>query len=279
MTTLRSLIIRLIPTTNGRLPATPNDLAHAAFMRLLGHVNPHLATDLHNHNGRKPFTLSPLHGYQRQDKHTLTIHHGQEGWLRLTLLDDTLFQTFIAYFLNPGRTQPTITLHHIPFLITEILSQPQTHQLAQHTTLTQLAQTHTTHPTLHLHFATPTAFSLHTNGHRHMHILPDPPLLFGQLATYWDALTNDQTHETIRHFTAQHLVVAHYNLQTRMIRIKNHPQVGFEGHTTFQLLRHDQPDLTAHLHRLAQLAFYTGLGSRTTMGMGQIRYTLPEEEE
>lgn len=38
---------------------------------------------------------------------------------------------------------------------------------------------------------------------------------------------------------------------------------------------HD-PANTAHLHRLLQLAFYTGIGYKTTHGLGQVRVLSPE---
>jgi hypothetical protein len=53
--------------------------------------------------GRKPFTISPLEGFGRGQKGSLTIEAGQEGWLRVTLLDPALFHTFIQYFLQPAN--------------------------------------------------------------------------------------------------------------------------------------------------------------------------------
>jgi CRISPR-associated endoribonuclease Cas6 len=47
-------------------------------------------------------------------------------------------------------------------------------------------------------------------------------------------------------------------------------QVGFAGRVAFELLGENDEPLARHLNRLADLAFYTGVGSKTTQGMGQV---------
>lgn len=132
--------------------------------------------------------------------------------------------------------------------------------------------------TIQLHFRTPTAFSMRSSPHRQMHILPDPPLVFGQLADYWDRLSEGtlgtppgrDTRDTVRLFCAENVVVARYNLDTHMYEYRRSKQVGFTGRVTFEILDKEAADPIKHLNRLADLAFYTGVGSKTTMGMGQV---------
>ena len=278
--TLYALIIRLIATQNGSLRATQGHLAHAAFLNILQQVDPQLSQAIHDMHGRKPFTISPLEGYGLPHNGQLSIQAGQEGWLRVTLLDPTLFQTFISYFLQ-GNNKPTIQLENLAFHISEILSTPGSHALAGYDSLHNL-YTHweqidpiTSHQTIHLHFRTPTAFSMRGSPYRHMHILPDPPLIFGQLADYWDllsegALTGSNTRDAVRLFCAEGVVVSRYDLQTHMYEYRRSKQVGFAGKVAFEILDKGSPEMIQHLNRLADLAFYTGVGSKTTMGMGQV---------
>ena len=109
---LYALIIKLTATQNGRLRATQGHLAHAAFLNIVQQVDPTLSEQLHEMDGRKPFTLSPLQGFGHGHKGQLTIGAGQSGWLRLTLLDPQLFQTFIRYFLE-GSARPTLRLERM----------------------------------------------------------------------------------------------------------------------------------------------------------------------
>lgn len=268
---LHALIIRLLPTQDGHLPATTSDLAHAAFLRLLEQADPNLAEQIHNGRGKNPFTLSPLHGYERTSKSQLQINLGQEGWLRLTLLDTHIFHTFINHFLhNPGR-HTTIRLNQIPFQVTEILNHPASHPLAGYTTLSQLAQENNQADTLQLHFTTPTAFSLRRDPYRRQILFPDPVTVFGKLAHSWDKLTGEETHTAVTQYTTHCALVKAYQLQSQMLIIKKQPQIGFTGHATYQFKDQTNHPMLAHLHRLAHLAFYTGLGNRTSMGMGQVQ--------
>ncbi|MFO7537877.1 MAG: hypothetical protein R6X32_07430, partial [Chloroflexota bacterium] len=126
---LYALIIRLTAAHNGRLQATQGHLAHAAFLNIIEQVDPALAQTIHDMNGRKPFTISPLEGFGHGQQGELAITAGQEGWLRVTLLDPQLFHTFINYFLQP-QNRATIRLQKQTFHISEILSTLGSHPLA-----------------------------------------------------------------------------------------------------------------------------------------------------
>ncbi|VAW34201.1 hypothetical protein MNBD_CHLOROFLEXI01-245 [hydrothermal vent metagenome] len=274
---LYALIIRLTAQKSGTLPATVGHLAHAAFLDILRQVDPAVSQAIHDINGRKPFTISPLHGYGNGRKGKLSLKAGQTGWLRVTLLDPTLFHTFIQYFLS-GNHRPAIRLDNIPFHISEILSSPGSHPLAGYDSLQTLhAKWEQTtrlsdHTTIRLTFRTPTAFSLKNGRFRHMHTLPDPPLVFGQLASYWEALTGDSyiDKEDVRKFAAFGMVVARHKIQTHMVQFRKNKQVGFLGDVQFLIQDKENHPMIRYLNLLADLAFYTGVGSKTTMGMGQM---------
>jgi CRISPR-associated endoribonuclease Cas6 len=280
---LYALIIRLTAAQSGQLRATQGHLAHAAFLNILRQVDADLTQALHDYHGRKPFTLSALGGFGHGRYGQLRVNAGQEGWLRVTLLDPGLFQTFIRYFLQ-GGARPSIRLEKQTFHVTEILSTPGSHPLAGYAGLDQLYHrwqqsdpSDRAHHTIDLQFRSPTAFSIKNMPHRHMHLLPDPSLVFGQLATYWDALTGSQTTEAIRAYCLDHVVVARHKIETHMFQFNKGPQVGFAGAVTYKLLETGAGGSVQHLNRLADLAFYTGLGTKTTMGMGQVMRSMRYE--
>ncbi|MCP4425562.1 MAG: CRISPR-associated endoribonuclease Cas6, partial [Chloroflexi bacterium] len=265
-----------IATKNGRIQATQGHLAHAAFLNILRQVDPIVSEAIHELHGRKPFTVSPLEGFGKPYKGQLQLKAGQEGWLRVTLLDPALFQTFISYFLQ-GTNRPAIRLENHTFQISEILSTPGSHSLAGFDSLIDLSRRwrHTDvngkpYRKIPLHFRTPTAFSMRNAPIRYMHILPDPPLVFGQLADYWDRLIGSATREAVRVFCAERVVAARYNIETHMYQYRRSKQVGFIGRVTFEVLDKEAIEMIQHLNCLADLAFYTGIGSKTTQGMGQV---------
>jgi CRISPR-associated endoribonuclease Cas6 len=272
---LYALIIRLIAKKSGSIPATQGHLAHAAFLNILRQVDPAVSQALHDIHGRKPFTISPLEGFGKPRKGHLQLKAGQEGWLRVTLLDPALFHTFIQHFLH-GNGRPAIQLENHTFHVTEILSAPGSHPLAGYDSLQALhAKWEQTprpsdHRTIPLTFRTPTAFSIRHLPFRHMHILPDPPLVFGQLADHWDRLTGSQTRDNVRSYCAENVVVARHKIETHIYQYRHSKQIGFTGRVTFKILDKNTPDMIRHLNRLADLAFYTGVGSKTAQGMGQV---------
>lgn len=276
---LYALVIRLAAARDGRLRATQGHLAHAAFLDMLRQVDAPLAERLHSGRGRKPFTVSALEGFGRARDSRLSVEGGQEGWLRVTLLDPRLFAAFIAFFLR-GNPRVALRLEQTEFQVSEVLSTPGSHPLAGYDSLAGLRDRWeataltAAHSTIALDFRSPTAFSLRggPGAGRRMHVLPDPPLVFGELAGYWDGLTGDDTQAAVRDFAARDVVVSRYELATHMGDYGGgRLQVGFAGRVAFNILSPSHPDLTRHLNRLADLAFFTGLGSKTTMGMGQVR--------
>ncbi len=115
---------------------------------------------------------------------------------------------------------------------------------------------------------------------RRMHVLPDPALVFGELAGRWDGLTGGETQAATRAFAAARVVVARHDIRTHMYDYgNNRKQIGFTGRVAYELLGHDpaDPPLLRHLNRLADLAFFTGVGSKTTQGMGQVWRVMSDE--
>lgn len=279
---LYALVVRLIAEDGGRLRATHGELAHAAFLDLVQQVDPDLARALHDMDGRKPFTISPLHGYRRRSKGHLGVRAGEIGWLRVTLLDPALFHAFITNFLR-GPRRASVRLGAVSFQVSEILSSAESHVLAGAASLQALrdrwasADLDGGERAIRLTFASPTAFSMRNpdTPFRHMHVLPAPALVFGELARYWDGMAGGETMDAVRAYAQEAVAIGSHNIRTRMYRYRHSKQIGFVGDVHYRILDEDNVGMICHLNRLADLAFYTGLGSRTTMGMGQV-YRTPE---
>lgn len=287
--TLYALIVRLVAENGGDLRATQGRLAHAAFLALLREVDPPLATRLHDDRGRKPFTLSPLMGLGHGRDGHLPVRPGDTPWLRVTLLDPLLFHAFIAYFLRPAN-RPRLRLEPIGFQVTELISTPGGHPLAGYTSPAELyeyweaADMPDDRRRITLEFRSPTGFSLRDEDEegqklsfargkasRRMHVLPDPRFVFGELAGAWDRLTGGETQAAVRAYADECVVVARHAIETHMVDFGGgRKQVGFTGRVRFELLGEGDESLVRHLNRLADLAFYTGVGSKTAMGMGQV---------
>src|SRR5207247_1043338 len=74
--------------------------------------------------------------------------------------------------------------------------------------------------------------------------------------------------------------VARHRIATRMVQFgDSERQIGFTGMSSFILMRRERTGLSVDEYRqraqtlnlLTQFAFYTGVGVRTAVGMGQVR--------
>jgi len=115
-------------------------------------------------------------------------------------------------------------------------------------------------------------------------ILPLPDLVFRNLLRRWEdiappALVGILDRERLeRYLQGNGIIIVDYDLKAHHVHFSNREQRGFIGTCTYQLRGPDEkpgPDtfltLRQQIYLLAQLAFYTGIGYKTSMGLGQAR--------
>jgi len=271
---LYASVIKLIARQPAFIPASGGgQYAHAAFFNILDQVDPRLAAAVHEFAGkgrRKPFTLSPLMGLPRTaaDGQGYYLPAGWACWLRVTLLDEVLFESFIEYFLAspPGCT---IRLGDAHFLVSEILTAPGSHEWAGSITLDDLRQRLDAPPpdAIALELCTPTSFKLGS----YVEALPLPKLVFGSLATAWANLTGENLTPAVERFAQENMHLEVHHLKRHGPRLNNHPQIGATGRVVYRFVTGADSLLARAINALADLAFYTGVGRKTTHGMGMAR--------
>lgn len=286
--TLYASVVKLVATADGFIPATQGRLAHAAFLDLIRAVDPALAEALHASNQRKPFTVSPLQGVGQAREGQIKVKAGQEVWLRFTLLGSELFATFTRYLLSPlslvgrgaGSEGLNLRLGELEFTISEVLTTPGSHPWAGYTSLSDLCRGWQSAPLagpawqIGLELASPTVFSRGSRDGlgKQMDPFPSPAMLFGSLAAAWNEhLPIPLDKPAIRAYAEETVVVGLYRLESRMFRYWGQPQIGATGIITYLLQDRQNQELGRALNLLADFAFYSGVGYKTTMGMGQVR--------
>jgi CRISPR-associated endoribonuclease Cas6 len=283
MTTIfRSFVLNLTALTPGVLDGAVGELAHAAFYQTIQEADPALAQRMHDAQERAAFTLSPLFGYWRspQDK-LIHINTGQPGFLRVTLLDDELAGVFLHAMQR--ETFPRLRLGKVELGVTGALGAPGSHPWSGYTTLEELAAldrtldrtpTHWT-----LEFASPTAirWGEADNKTRRLERFPLPRLALAALRTRWDRLTGDTWGRAFEEWAERNLVVGRiWNWRTEAVRFQGQTYSGGVGRLEYQLLDGRSRANAVHCERLLRLAFYTGIGYKTTLGLGQVRLLDPE---
>nr|PZN51659.1 MAG: hypothetical protein DIU68_16095 [Chloroflexota bacterium] len=258
-------------------PACPDIIARA---------NPELAVRLHEGHDVRPYTASGLFYAGSAQPVWGELQPGEQVWLRLTALNRDVAAALDAF----ARQIPQhVEINRTPWVVEDAVWDG--HLWAGRTSYAALIHESMTAPPsnrIPLDFATPTAF--HRAG---LNVpLPLPDLVFGSLSTRWTAFTGAALAEELPAFIQHRVVVSRHRIETQLLHFKQgSKQVGFVGQVTFEITRRSREletsdpalaarldaghdDLTRTLGLLARFSRYSGIGIKTTSGMGMARARL-----
>ncbi len=272
MTQFNALVVNLIAQHDALLPASHGQLTHAAFMAAVDAVNPELAAALHDINGRKPWTLSELHGRLERRDGVYYLPRDWSGSFRLTLLHPSLFNAFMQRLLSGPDV--AIRLGQADFVIDSVYGAPGSHPWCGYATAQSLQEQAGLERQVRLEFASPTSFSQTDKADgdvdRFM-LLPDPKLTWASLRGHWQAFAGQRIPDEFERWVERNVVVREVRRwETRALRYKGNALIGGQGDVTFEAL-HDAPDMLRTWNLLADFAFFSGVGRKTGIGMGQCR--------
>ena len=246
---------------------------------------------------------------ERENVH-LPLDPQKTYFIRITLLLGELFpllhEALMRYYPNPHQmTQHFLQLGKQRFTLEEVILTP-THPSGQCgftslTTLVEQAQQISRRAieeiTLDFTYLTTFNRSSNTQGYGpHYALLPLPHYVFPNLAKRWDDIAPPELagivqRRLIEDYALQDgVIITDYDLQPHHIHFTKHVQQGFVGRCTYSVRdsrsgaiandymseenseRGESPlSIPRQLWLLSQLAFYSGIGYKTAMGMGSVR--------
>ena len=302
---LYSLLLKLRPLEHGTLMPFSGELVHGAWLKWLREAAPDVAAMLHEGNQRRLFTCSSLRfplptarmRRAEQENIHLPLEPERTYTLRITLLLGELYQLFYSTLLRSNAShakQPFMTIGKQAFLLEEVISSPDDPSGWTGTTsfsaLVEQAKSRRPGRSLflELEFATLTTFNrLHAANKMYGNYyarLPLPRYVFPGLAKRWQELAPPELAHIVNkerieaYIEAEGIVIEDYNLQPHSVHFAEHPQKGFVGTCVYHLRSPDEPThddapltIRQQIVLLSMLAFYTGVGYKPTMGMGQVR--------
>lgn len=286
------------------------ELAHAAFLQWMRQAAPDVATWLHDGNKRRLFTCSSLQfpvspqrmrEAERGNVH-LPLRPDSIYTLRITLLLGELFPLFYDALLRFGmqgvqqsqaQRQPFLLLGKQEFLLQEVVMTDDPTGWSGFTSFQQLVE-EVKHrqlgkvTSLTLEFASLTTINRNNVRNKqygdHFALMPMPDYIFPMLAKRWGELAPPELaplvqRERIEQYIADDgIIIYDYDLHPHLVTFPKHPQRGFIGTCTYQLRGPDEeitPEnpltVRQQLLLLAHSSFYSGIGYKTTMGMGRVR--------
>lgn len=256
-----AFLLHLSPTTHTTKPRDLSHYAHGLFYNLLEQIDPKLSKDVHDAK-RNPFTL-----WATQPRDEVT--------LRITVLNDTLFQPFLQAVIYQSLSG--LELGRDRFQITRVVGTPEGNPEANYCSWEKLLAAPETDK-LSLRFTTPTVFTRsRSDGKRHYVPLPEPYLILQSLLSSFQTYspqpyTPDEAKDFKKIFE-EHVYIANHNVHTRDHDAGRQPLTGFVGSVTLRY-----PDKVTRvkklLGQLGTLAFYSGVGAKTPYGMGQVKVIL-----
>jgi CRISPR-associated endoribonuclease Cas6 len=290
---LFSMLVRLHPIEVGQVSPSSGNQLQAAFLDMVRQGDPALATWLHTPNQRRPYTLSLLQGFnhlseaQRIEatyKHReVEVRPGQVYWLRITMLDSTVFHSFVQYMVTHPRALK-VHIGNADFEISRLITTPDPHVgTSTWVASSSFAELHTLEPAEKRYlfeFASPTTFS---KGQKPwgklLKLFPEPADVFESLARQWESFaptplrlsSYNLTPQDITAWCAENIIVTNYKLETRYLPSQKFGQTGFFGTITYEVKGSIVASEARWLTPLARFALFAGIGYKTTMGMGQTR--------
>jgi len=292
---LFSILLRLHPIEAGWVSPSSGSQAHAAFLDIVHQNDPTLAEQLHQPNQRRPFTVGLLQGFNHlsaaQLEEAITKNEkvqvlpGQVYWLRVTMMDSRIFGTFIQQLITKPRTF-IILLGEVRFEVSRLVGSPDPNNTANpwaaYSSFAELSSFTSVQRHYEFEFATPTAFSMgQQRWGKLMKLLPEPAYVFESLAKLWETFAPEHLRMAANELTARHLaawceeslIVARYVLETHYLPSNKFAQAGFQGKIMYELKGIQSSPEAAWLTPLAHFALFSGVGYKTSMGMGQARCT------
>ncbi len=288
-----SLVVNFMPKT----PIYPEYLTgrhiHALFLTLVSSVDKELGDRLHGEKANKGFSLSPIQQLAVSDwrlavssdknkpklkkaksqplKAKSLFWHYQEipastpCWWRISLLDEVLFSKLTGLWLNlnPDRA---FHLGSADLYITSILGTPQSSQpWANFATYQQIYdRASETERNITFHLATPTAF----RQGKYDSPLPTRDNVFKSLCDRWNTYSSIPINPEI----IEYIFPSRFEIKTEVVKnYDTHTFIGCVGEIGYRILGDVEPLVIKQINALTDFAMFSGIGRKTTMGMGMVR--------
>ena len=252
-TALHTLVIRLGASDSGTIPACGRAI-HAQVLDWLKMANPEVSEAIHQAQV-SPISLSGLIGRRRKGR----VNAGDELCFRIGLLEGNLINPLLEG-LEKWDNRP-FSLAKFPFVFRSIDMLPGVDPWVRTSDYTLLSNPPNVLNDITFRFLSPTSFKL-KSGHG-IQPFPLPEAVFGSLQRRWNTFAPEALKIPRTDWSG---LVSSYELKTQKLRMENAVEIGAVGQVRY---RFPNPEQACIATVLAHYAFFSGVGRKTAMGMGQ----------
>jgi CRISPR-associated endoribonuclease Cas6 len=266
------------------VPATHGEAMQREFFHEIAALTPGADRLLHGEDGAgvRPYTISPLMGRMRFDRGSLRLQPKETYWFRVTGLGETGCDTLTRLASRCRHWRLSGRGFDVRFRIKRWIAAPERRGRAtwcgsaSSGELWDLAASdmERQRDRVDLRFYSPTCFQLDGDDWGRWYPLPDPALVFESIRNrLYGGFQGLAAPPNWREVIRGGLAIGRHEVRSHVLSFQRHQRtrVGFTG--TCEFLIHPSLPLAERiwLHLLAGAAFYTGVGSGTSWGMGQTR--------
>lgn len=267
------------PLDSGTFLEFPGKKIHGFLFNAMREANEEISEQVHKLPDLKPFTVSPIFG-TRYGKPTL-IEKEKTYRMRVTFLEDKIFELFTTKVMRDRILKKTFRIGSIEFLITKvILDQTRSYWASVFSPKDYIKENTELRKEITLSFVTPTLFRI---GDLHLS-KPDAEKTYVGLLKKFNKYSDVKIDESIVEELKKIRIVKD-DTNEKKVFFENFYLQGFVGDVTFSIdnlsgeANEDvSKELLTTFNILSEFAFYSGVGYKTTMGLGQTKITRPEEE-
>ncbi|NLW24842.1 MAG: CRISPR-associated endoribonuclease Cas6 [Clostridia bacterium] len=254
---LQKWLINLKCIQKGNVKGYGGSELHGWLFNLLARNNIELSTRLHN-SVEKPFTIGPFQGGEKEKGKTLFREDNSYNFSIAGLnpeITESLNQVFSK--IKGDKVQLRDAVFKIEEINTEFINPLSYFDL--------LERSFTGSNSITLEFCSPTSFRQQGT----QEVFPQPKLVWGGLLRKWNKFSPVLFADDLMY---ANILVKKYNLRTELVDFGQFKIIGCIGSCTYELDKR-MPDFQKKiLKTLAYYAEIAGIGYKTSMSLGQVKY-------
>ncbi|MBW4473854.1 MAG: CRISPR-associated endoribonuclease Cas6 [Stenomitos rutilans HA7619-LM2] len=253
--TLQTLVINLGAAESGDLPSSCGRAIHAQVLEWFRRGDPKVSEAIHE-SQNSPLSLSGLISRCQKAK----VLAGDDCYFRVGLLDGRLIEPLLK---GLDETEDvSFSLAKFPFVLKGISALPGADAWVKTSDYALLAELPIVLNDLTLKFLSPTSFKLNTG--QGIQLFPSPEAVFGNIHRRWNAFAPEELKFPKIQWSG---LVSDYDLKTEKVRLENAVERGVIGWVRYLF---PDPEQARVATILSHFAFFSGVGRKTAMGMGQV---------
>lgn len=269
---LALLEVELESLEDGNLPPTHGYMVHGLFFKILRDTDPVLSERLHKISGTMPFTLSPLYKSGGQPgQFPGSILEGKRLCFRMGLLNDELIR-FAFQAVNKAMVAGPVQISGMSM---DIKAVKLLKTLDADRAYENMRKDKEAPRNFVIDFKTLTSFR---SGGRSL-LFPETRLWLAGLYRSWRLAGGRSIEKGTLRKLAEDVYPVRYDLHTGMLDMGGYNLSGFTGFCAYEAHKTVSPEDRALLQVMLGLLPFTGVGYKTTMGMGQAECTIIERNK